>query len=454
MPQDFKLPELGEGIESGDVASVMVSEGDTIQPDQVVMAVETDKASVDVPCPIGGKVTKLAVKEGDTIDVGQLVLQIASEGEDDSSDEGEGSASAEKSEAKEETKEAKAGSEDSSEKSTSTMVEDEHASAGNGEDFSVIPAGPNARRIARELGVPIEQVRGTGKRGRITQEDVYAAASSSKSSAPPSAPPAARPSKPKQQTGPVTPSSWEPPPGEKDRDKWGPIRRDKLPRIRRTISEQMTKSWTNIPHVTNFDDADVTDLDQLRRGVPPEIIGANVKLTTMPFLLKAVALSLKQRPLMNASIDLDNGQIIYKEYVHLGIAVDTPKGLVVPPIRDVDKRSIPELARELSSLADRTRSGDFSIEDLRGGTFTISNLGAIGGTYSTPIINAPEVAILLLGRSRKLPMVQADDSIKVRLMMPLSLSYDHRLIDGAEAARFLNLVKGYLQNPGALLLAE
>jgi pyruvate/2-oxoglutarate dehydrogenase complex dihydrolipoamide acyltransferase (E2) component len=204
--------------------------------------------------------------------------------------------------------------------------------------------------------------------------------------------------------------------------------------------------------VTNFDDADVTELEQIRQGNKKDYEAKGIKLTTMPFIIKAVAMSLKSHPVINASIDVQANQIIYKDYVNVGIAIDSDRGLVVPSLRTADKLGIPEIARELSELAEKVRSSTFAIDDLRGSTFTISNLGAIGGTYSTPIINVPETAILLVGRSRKLPVV-VNDTIQIRLMMPLSLSYDHRLIDGAAAARFLNDVIGYLQAPSKLLLA-
>ena len=206
------------------------------------------------------------------------------------------------------------------------------------------------------------------------------------------------------------------------------------------------------PRVTNFDDADVTALEAIRKNSKQEYAAGGVKLTSMPFLIKAVAMALKSHPVINASVDLEAGQIIYKDYINVGIAVDTERGLVVPSLRNADKLGIPDIARQLGTMAENVRGNKFSIDDLRGGTFTISNLGAIGGTYSTPIINTPETAILLVGRSRKLPVV-VDDEVQVRLMMPLSLSYDHRLIDGGAAARFLNEVIGYLEAPSRLLLA-
>jgi pyruvate dehydrogenase E2 component (dihydrolipoamide acetyltransferase) len=214
----------------------------------------------------------------------------------------------------------------------------------------------------------------------------------------------------------------------------------------------MAMSASTIPHVTNFDDADITRLEKQRQDSKDDYAGSGIKLTTLPFLLKAVALALRQHPVLNASLDLEHDQIVYKEYVNLGVAVDTDRGLIVPVIRAVDRMSVPDIARALAATSEAVRGGKFSVDDLRGGTLTISNLGAVGGAYSTPIINPPEVAILLAGRARKLPRV-IEDRVEIRLLLPLSLSYDHRLVDGAAAARFLNEVIAYLEAPSRLLLA-
>ena len=214
----------------------------------------------------------------------------------------------------------------------------------------------------------------------------------------------------------------------------------------------MFESYSTIPQLTNFDDVDVTELERIRKDSKEDYASQGIKLTAMPFLIKAVASALKQYPVVNASIDVEANETIYKEYVNIGIAVDTDKGLIVPVLRDADHKNIPQIARALAQMSDAARSGSFTVDDLRGGTFTISNLGAIGGTYSTPIINPPEVAILLIGRSRTMPQY-LDGELQPRLMMPLSLTYDHRIVDGAAAARFLNEVKGYLASPGRLLLA-
>ncbi|MEP3832563.1 2-oxo acid dehydrogenase subunit E2, partial [Rhodopirellula bahusiensis] len=232
-----------------------------------------------------------------------------------------------------------------------------------------------------------------------------------------------------------------------------PIRVERMSKIRKTISAQMHLSWSTVPRVTNFDDADITDLERLRQSSKEDYAAQGLKLTTMPFLVKAVATALRHHPSLNAVIDSENQQVIYKDYVNVGIAVDTDNGLVVPVMHNADQMGIPDTARNIAEMAGKVRGGKFGVNDLRGGSFTISNLGAIGGQYSTPIVNVPEVAILLVGRSRKLPVVMPDDSIQPRLMMPLSLSYDHRLVDGGTAARFLNDVIGYLQAPSRLLLA-
>ncbi|MCO6457160.1 MAG: 2-oxo acid dehydrogenase subunit E2, partial [Pirellulaceae bacterium] len=289
-------------------------------------------------------------------------------------------------------------------------------------------------RFAREVGVDLQRVTGTGPGGRIQREDVLAVV---------------------RQAAEAVRTGRAPGKGasaDQQYDDWGPVRIERMNKIRRTIAARMHASWTAIPRVTNFDDADVTDLEGIRQASKADYAAEGIKLTSMPFVIKAVAMALKAHPTLNAAVDMEQGQIIYKEYVHIGIAVDTPRGLVVPALRDADRLSIPDIARGLASIADAARENTFSLEDLRGGTFTISNLGAIGGTYSTPIINLPEVAILLVGRTRPMAVV-LKDQITSRLMMPLSLSYDHRLVDGATAARFLNDVIGYLRAPSRLLLA-
>ena len=313
----------------------------------------------------------------------------------------------------------------------------------------VIPAGPAIRRFAREVGVDLAGVAGTGEGGRITRDDVLAvvrqasarSTSASKTAEVPSSAPV------------TTAKSDSGKPGIPALDAYGPIRAERMTRIRKTIAAQMDKSWSTVPRVVNFDDADVTELEAFRQSSKDDYASRGIKLTTMPFLVKAIATALRHHPALNATVDMENEQIVYKDYINIGIAVDTDRGLVVPTLKAADKQSIPDIAMALGELSGRVRNNDFSLADLQGGTFTISNLGAIGGTYSTPIVNVPEVAILLVGRSRKLPVVMENDEIKARLMMPLSLAYDHRLVDGATAARFLNDVIAYLEAPSRLLLA-
>jgi len=439
MTIEFKLPELGENIESGDIVKVLVHEGDVVQPNQGVFELETDKAVIEIPCSDGGTVTKIHVGEGQKVNVGQVLLTLEPSEEEPDKEPVE-------------TQGATAGLPSSADSTTRAPISSGPMAPSTAQadvaqpprDASSIPAGPVARRLARELGVDLTRVSGSGPHGRITPEDVQRAAGVQ--SVLPKGATAGLPSSAVDETRePVVP------PGQPDRDAWGPIRRDRISQIRRTIAQHLSHSASTIPHVTNFDDADVTELEAIRKGVPKGYLGPGVKLTMMPMVLKAVALALRRHPALGASLDEENEQIIYKEYVSLGVAVDTPRGLVVPVLRGVDQMSIPQIAEALGHLALQARDASFAIEDLRGGTFTISNLGAVGGTYSTPIINHPEVALLLVGRSRWMPVVR-DGQIQTRLMLPLSLSYDHRVVDGATAGRFLNEVIDLLQSPGKLLL--
>jgi len=468
MAIEIKVPDLGEGIESGDVLEVFVSEGEVIEKDQSVVELETDKATVSVPATAGGKVVKVAVQSGETVAVGAVLIEV------------EGSSAAAAPEPAPATPAAPQPA-PAPEPKAETPTAPEPASAPeprqpvapapapvaptpapapvaaapalapvapaptatSAETDVNVAAGPAIRRFAREVGVDLGRVAGTGAGGRITREDILNAVRHANRGG--SVAPVTSPSMPAPATPAATASTG-------DQDSWGPVRRERMSRMRKTIAEQMHRSWSTVPRVTNFDDADVTDLEEFRQSSKDDYAAQGIKLTTMPFLIKAVAMALRSNPALNATVDMEQGEITYKEYVNLGIAVDTERGLVVPNIRNADRMSIPDIARQLSVLAENARTNNFTIEDTRGGSFTISNLGAIGGTYSTPIVNVPETAILLVGRSRKMPIVIGDE-IQVRLMMPLSLSYDHRLVDGAAAARFLNAVIGYLKAPSRLLLA-
>jgi pyruvate dehydrogenase E2 component (dihydrolipoamide acetyltransferase) len=440
MATEFKLPDLGENIASGDVVTVLVAEGDVVKPGQALLEVETDKAVIEVPCPPGGRIAKVLVKKGDTVKVGQPLVMLEAAGAAAPAAKAPAPATAAKPAAA--PAPASAAAPPRAAVAATTATEPAPARVAPAPEVipvapvpvaagAVEPAGPAVRRLARELGVDLARVRGSGPAGRIVRDDVITAVRQAGGGG---GPRGARDS------------------GATERDDWGPIRREQLSRMRKTIAANMVRSVSTIPHLTNFDDADVTELEQLRKASAPEYAKSNVKLTALAFVIKAVSLSLRQHPLVNASIDLEKGEIVYKDYVNIGLAVDTPRGLVVPVLRDCDRLAIPQIAQVVAETAEKAKNAQYGLEDLRGGTFTISNLGAVGGQYSTPIINWPEVAILLLGRSRRVPVVH-EDRIEPRLMMPLSLSYDHRLIDGAMAARFLNEVIGYLESPGRLLLA-
>jgi pyruvate dehydrogenase E2 component (dihydrolipoamide acetyltransferase) len=442
MEIEIKLPEIGDGIESGDVLEVLVQEGDELSKDQDLVELETDKATMGVPCPQAGTVVKIHVSEGDTVAVGATLVTLStveapSEGEKQPASPAESSpAETELESASEAPPEPADSSSPASIQPAKTKqssprpaapVATASTSIETTESLGDVSAGPAIRRLAREVGIDLRGVQGSGKAGRITREDVMSAVRS------------------------VSQGQSEPN-GESEHDSWGPIHFAKVSKIRKLIASKMHESWSTVPRVTNFDDADITELEEFRQDSKQDYATKGIKLTAMPFVIKAVVMSLQAHPEINASLDLEQGHIIYKDYVNIGIAVDTERGLVVPSLRSADKLSISESAHALSELTEKVRGGRFSPDELRGSTFTISNLGSVGGSYSTPIINVPEVAILLLGRSRKMPVV-IDNEVCIRLMMPLSLSYDHRLVDGAMAGRFLNDVIGYLQAPSRLLLA-
>lgn len=445
MAIDFKLPNLGENIDSGDVVNVLVKEGDTISANTPLIEVETGKATVEIPCPHAGKISKLFVSAGKTLKVGETIAVI--EAGAGAPAAAKPAAAPPKAAAAKPAAAAPKPAAPSPQPAPAPVAKAAEPAAppkpvAEAEESTELaaPAGPATRRLARELGVDLRRVTGTGPGGRITRDDIVAAVRKSTAAPAPKAASAGKPSKG---------GAVEGAPGQ---DKFGPVRVQPMSRVRKTIVGSMTRSLT-IPQLTNFDDADITELERMRKGSMSGAAAGDVKLTMLPFVMKAVAMSLRQHPALNASLDLEKEEIIYKDYVNLGCAVDTERGLVVPVIRDVDQMSIPGISAAVGEIADRAKNNQLGLADYTGASFTISNLGAIGGTYSTPIINLPEVAILLLGRSRYLPVV-VNDKIEVRLMMPLSLSYDHRLIDGATAARFLNEVKNYLQVPGRLLLAS
>ena len=383
MATEFKLPDLGENIASGDVVTVFVSEGDVVKPGQALLEVETDKAVIEVPCPPGGLVSKVLVKKGDTVKVGQALVLLDAAGTSPAPKPAapapaipapatQAAAPAPKPVAAPAPAPAPAAVPPAPK--AAVVVEEPPVVTA---PAAVDPAGPAVRRLARELGVDLARVKGSGPAGRIIREDVIAAVRHA------SAAPAGR-SRPESTST--------------ERDDWGPIRREQMSRMRKTIAANMVRSVQTIPHLTNFDDADVTELEALRKASAPEYAKNNLKLTALSFVIKAVSLSLRQHPVVNAMIDIEKGEIVYKDYVNVGLAVDTPRGLVVPVLRGCDQMSIPQVAQAIADTAEKAKNAQYGIEDLRGGTFTISNLGAVGGVYSTPIINWPVVVFLILFR--------------------------------------------------------
>lgn len=447
MATEFKLPELGENVESGEIVELLVSKGDQVSADQNILEIETDKAVIEVPVDIGGVIQEIHVSPGDTVEVGQPVLTIdeseTADQEESAPAEAEAEAPAEETPVEAEPEEVEAPAEEDA--GPEEEPEEEAPAAppepAPGEEEPVyqrpsaerlVPAAPSVRRLAREIGVDIAEVPGTGPRGRITIEDVKNYSKQLHTQRKASA---------------GAPVSTEPLP---DFSKWGDVSREPMSNVRRKTARHMMNSWSPVPHVTQYDKADISDLDQLRKKWSPRVEQAGGKLTYTSILLKIAAAALKVFPQFNASIDMEREEIIYKNYYHIGIAVDTDRGLLVPVIRDVDQKNIINLSVELTEVAEKARNKKLGLEDMEGGCFSISNLGGIGGTNFSPIVNTPEVAILGVSRGSREPVYQ-DGEFVPRLMLPLSLSYDHRLIDGADAARFLRWVCEALEDP--LLLA-
>lgn len=427
---EVKLPELGENIESADVLNVLVKAGDVIEKDQGILEIETDKATIEVPSTISGTVVEVFIKAGEKAKVGQTLIKVSS-----------GSVPAPVEPVKEAAKPVPA------EKPAGQPSAPAKPEA-KGERESILfserdsqppiqkgaaPAAPSVRRIARELGVDINLVTGTGPSNRITMDDVknYVKKLNEERSSQPAAG-----------------FKQEPLP---DFSKYGSVEKKPMSNIRVKTAEHMSYAWSTIPHVTQHDKVDITELEKLRKQLNPKIEKKGGKLTVTSVLLKVVASALKVFPQFNSSIDLETKEIIYKKYYNVGIAVDTEHGLIVPVIKNVDQKNITELSIELNTIAEKARIRKISLEELQGGCFTITNLGGIGGTSFTPIVNSPEVAILGVSRGSYEP-VYADGKFEPRLMLPLSLSYDHRIIDGADAARFLRWVCEALEQPIKILI--
>jgi pyruvate dehydrogenase E2 component (dihydrolipoamide acetyltransferase) len=460
---EFKVPELGENVAGGDVMRVMVNPGDTVARDQPVLELETDKATIEVPSSVAGTVKEVRVKKGDKVKVGAVVLTI----EDASTSPGAGNgASGEKAPAakKAAPEQKKSEEQPAALKTEASKEQRDHKvlsmpsrapqpldeargkestaapppsprQAAPAEQRAVVPASPAVRRLAREIGIQVGDVTGSGPGGRISQEDVKEHARQILTSVGSSAVSA------EGRTARALP----------DFEKWGAVERQPWSNIRRVTSEHLSYAWNAIPHVTQCDKADITSLDGLRRQYKDQVAKAGGNLTVTAMLVRVLATAVKQFPQFNASIDVERGELIFKQYVNVGVAVDTDRGLLVPVIRDADRKNISQISIEIQQAAEKARDRKLTLEEMSGGGITISNLGGIGGTYFTPIVNWPEVAILGVSRGAMEP-VWKDGEFEPRLMLPLSLSYDHRVIDGADAIRFLRWVVEAIEQPFLLSL--
>jgi pyruvate dehydrogenase E2 component (dihydrolipoamide acetyltransferase) len=422
MATEVKLPELAEGVEKGDVVNILVKVGEAVDVDTPLLDIESEKATVALPSPHKGKVEKILVKKGQTVKVGEAVLTLSGVAETDSAPAKDAPAADEKPAPQPAAKQAPA----AKEPQVAAQAELPKAAAPAQRIAppatildEQVPAGPAVRRIARELGVDLRLVRGSGRSGRIQIEDLD---------------PHIQGFIARRGGAPMMPGMV--PVELPDFSKWGPVRREKIDSLRRKISEKMSQAWVTVPHVHQQHDADITDLLSLQKRHRDRVKELGGSLTLTPFLLKALAIVLREFPQFNASFDERAGEVILKEHYHIGVAVDTEAGLIVPVVRDVDRKPIVQLAVELSELAQRTRDRKVGLDELRGGTFTVSNLGGIGGGFFNPIINTPEVAILGVGRSAKKP-VWTDGAFEPRDILPMCLGYDHRVIDGADGARFV-----------------
>jgi pyruvate dehydrogenase E2 component (dihydrolipoamide acetyltransferase) len=448
---DVRLPRLGEGADSGTVSSIFIKEGDQITKDQPMLELESEKAVASIPSPASGTVTRLHIKEGDEIKVGQLIVSLDEGRAPRESAPGRTRDVAAEVEVEPEgaVVETKAAPERTAADEFREMGREETpATEELRESETELPmpaegeapaASPSVRKMARDLGIDLRRVRGSERGGRIVIEDIRRYIQRLQQLA--SQPASRKPS----QGAVVAPQAAKPVPEQIDFSKWGPVRKEKLTTLRRTISNKMAESWTTIPHVTQFDEADITDVLKLRKKYAAAYEKKKAHLTLTSFALKAVVETLKKHPIFNASLDEVSGEIVYKDYYHIGVAVDTEQGLIVPVIRDVDRKSMLQLSMELQELAERTRQRKVALDEMQGGTFTISNQGGIGSAQFTPIVNKPEVAILGMGRGAEKIIVRKGKATR-RTMLPLGLSYDHRLIDGANAARFMvDLVAAFEQ---------
>jgi len=428
MSRSFKLPDLGEGIHEGEVLAVRVEVGQEVKEGDIILEVETDKAAVEIPSPFTGRVQEIFVKTGDIVKVGDVMMSFSNGRE-------------EKPAVEEKTARKPAAAAAPAEPAADEGPLERAGKKGP------VPASPATRRLARELGVDLHLVTPTGSKGLVTAEDVrtFAAGEKPDVAAAPAA--AESESRPLEIAVPPLP----------DFTRWGEVERIPFRSIRRATARQMSLAWSQIPHVNSQDVIDVTKLEAFRRKHKKDLEAAGGKLTLTVFALKAVATALKTYPQFNATLDVSNNEIIIKHYYNVGVAVNTDSGLIVPVVRNVDRKSIKELAFEMTELVQRTRDRKTGVEEMQGGTFTITNAGAMGGGFFAPIINYPEVAILGLGQARMQPVVREQEKgdyiIVPRLMMPVVLCIDHRVLDGADAIRFLNVLVQTLEDPDELLMS-
>ena len=427
MEITINLPELGEGVDNVDVVAILVSVGDRIEEDQGLIEVETEKASVEVPSTAAGTITEIHVSIGDALgEAAPIVTLDVVEGQPDVAPPEPESASA-----------PEPVPEPAKKPEVAPVVESSPptpppSSATPRDGMRSVPAAPTVRRLAREVGVDIFSVSGTGPGGRISIDDVKAEANRLLTDA---------------GAGPGSAAAVELP----DLERFGPVHREPMKKIRKLTAENLSRAWATVPQVTNHEIADITDLEEFRKAFKERVQAAGGKLTMTALLVKIVATALEAHPVLNAAVDMARQEIVFRYSINIGVAVDTDRGLLVPVIRDADGKNLTEIAVELDDLANRARSKKLRPDEMQGGTFSISNLGGIGGTGFSPIVNWPEVAILGVSRGRIQPQWH-EGSFRPRLMMPLSLSYDHRLVDGADAARFLARLKDALEQPMLLVL--
>ncbi|MBN1406383.1 MAG: dihydrolipoyllysine-residue acetyltransferase [Calditrichaceae bacterium] len=427
---EFKIPELGENIESGSVAGVLVSVGDSVAVDQGLIELETDKAVAEVPSEMEGVVKEILIKAGDQVKVGQTVMKL----------ETESGAIADEKSVPDDKPQADKPAEDTSETKEKPAKKELSQPAQYNQPRdpnNLVPAAPSVRRFAREIGIDIHDVPGSGRSGHISVEDIkrYSKSLNKQSGSAPAL------------------SKGVEAEALPDFSKWGEVDPQPMSKVRETTAKHLSYAWATIPHVTQHDKADITELEKLRKRFAKHMEEAGGKLTVTAILIKVIEYALKKFPQFNASVDMGNNKIIYKKYYNIGIAADTDRGLLVPVIKNVDQKNIIQISVELTELSKKARDRKLSLEEMQGGNFSISNLGGIGGTAFTPVVNSPEVAILGVSRSAFEP-VYIDGEFKPRLMLPLSLSYDHRIIDGADAARFLRWVCEILEQPFLLSLED